>query len=304
MTSFLLNVTRSAFALGERISPRLTGWIAFNLFRRTANPEKMSDRERKAVESARALMVSARRHWLTTRYGRIAAHEYRPDHWSREYPTVLVVHGWQSRSEHMASLCAYLCGRGYRVISIDLPGHGRSSGRKLDMARAVAAVRESELWFGPFVAGVGHSFGSAVLASAMSGLVRGFEPVSFDRLALISSPSAMAPVFEGFGKFVGLGQKSQKWMNEQVRIIAGLPIEMFDIPAVLAGLKTPVSVVHCRDDKELPIDYARLIGAAGDHVSVHEVEGLGHRRIIANEGVHQIVSDFLDSNAEEIRIAA
>ncbi|WP_432288344.1 alpha/beta fold hydrolase [Aminobacter sp. BA135] len=58
---------------------------------------------------------------------------------------------------------------GMRVISLDLPGHGGSLGRALDMAKAVEAATLAGQWFGPFEAIVGHSFGGAVAVNAAAG---------------------------------------------------------------------------------------------------------------------------------------
>ena len=54
--------------------------------------------------------------------------------------TVLVVHGGGSRTEHMLPVIEALRSSGRAVVAIDLPEHGASSGRQLDMALAVEAV--------------------------------------------------------------------------------------------------------------------------------------------------------------------
>ena len=92
--------------------------------------------------------------------------------------TVLVLHGWASRTEHMKSLIEGFLAAGYRVVSLDLPGHGGSSGRRLTMASAVDAVQVAGQWFGPFAAAIGHSFGGAVALNAAAGSVKGIPPLA------------------------------------------------------------------------------------------------------------------------------
>ena len=139
MASVGFLLIRSAFTLVEQIAPRLTGRAAFELFCRTPNPERVSPREARVLERAAPFMADARRHWLTTRSGCVVAHDFRGPA-GRDAPTVLVIHGWRSRTEHMRLVIEALRGEGFRVIALDLPGHGASPGRRLNMAIAVAAA--------------------------------------------------------------------------------------------------------------------------------------------------------------------
>ena len=45
MASFGVKVIRTAFGLAEHVAPRLAGRVAFELFARTPDPEKMSPGE-------------------------------------------------------------------------------------------------------------------------------------------------------------------------------------------------------------------------------------------------------------------
>ena len=88
---------------------------------------------------------------------------------------MLVIHGWASRTEYMKPLIESYRDAGYRVVALDLPGHGHSSGRRLTMLHALDAARVAGEWFGPFAAIVGHSFGGAVAANAVAGTVKGIH---------------------------------------------------------------------------------------------------------------------------------
>ena len=54
-------------------------------------------------------------------------------------------HGWRSRTEHMRLLIEGFRAAGLRVIAIDLPGHGKSSGRRLHLANAVARAQAADV---------------------------------------------------------------------------------------------------------------------------------------------------------------
>ena len=185
----------------------LAGRVAFELFCRTPNPNKLGERERKAVERAAGLLAEARRHCLTTRTGNVTAFEFRPARPAKALGTVLVIHGWASRTEHMKPLIESFRDAGYRVVALDLPGHGHSSGRRLTMLHALDAARVAGEWFGPFAAIVGHSFGGAVAVNAVAGSVKGIPPLAAERLVLIAAPSSMPALFEDFARLLNVGPK-------------------------------------------------------------------------------------------------
>jgi pimeloyl-ACP methyl ester carboxylesterase len=285
MASFQHKVIRSLFRAGEHLAPNLTGRAAFELFCRTPNPKNQSDRERRVVQQAARFMAEARRHHLTTRHGRVMAFDFRPEGGGRPLGTVLVIHGWQSRTEHMKAVVEGFREAGYRVLALDLPGHGQSSGRRLNMAIAVDAARTAGEWFGPFAAIVGHSFGGAVAVNAVVGSVAGIAPVETQRLVLISTPSSMPVLFEDFGRFLNLGPRAQTAIAAQVERVAGRPLEDFVGAEQLRTLEVPTLVIHAPDDREISPDNANAFAGAGPHVKLHWAKGLGHRRILADPDV-------------------
>lgn len=282
---------RSAFTLAEQIAPRLTGRAAFALFCRTPDPARVSPREAEVLRTAAPFMAEARHHWLATRHGCVVAHDFRSAA-GQGAPVVLVVHGWGSRSEHMRSIVESLRAEGFRVIALDLPGHGASPGRRLNMAVAVAAVRSAADWFGPFAALVGHSFGGAVILNAVAGSVNGIAPVVAKRLVLVSAPSSMPAVFEDFGRFLGLGTRAQTALAAEVERVTGHPLEDFVGAEQLRINAIPTLAIHAPDDKEVPFEEARRFEASGAHVRLLRVPGRGHRRILADDEVAAAVSRF------------
>ena len=137
MASIGLKVIRGVFGAAEHIAPRLTGRAAFELFCRTPNAKALTDGERRAVDRAAEFMAEARHHRLKTATGCVMVHEFRPEPGRAVAGTVLVVHGWRSRTEYMRALIEGYRAAGYRVASLDLPGHGQSRGRRLNMVNAV-----------------------------------------------------------------------------------------------------------------------------------------------------------------------
>ncbi|MGX9178032.1 alpha/beta hydrolase [Mesorhizobium sp. BHbdii] len=298
MASFGLKVIRGVFAAAEHVAPRLTGRAAFELFCRTPNAKVLSDGERRAVDRAAGFMAEARHHRLKAKNGCVMVHEFRPEPGRRAAGTVLVIHGWRSRTEYMRTLIEGYRDAGYKVVSLDLPGHGQSQGRRLTLVSAVEAARLTGEWFGPFVAVVGHSFGGAVAANAVVGSVKNIPPLAAERLVLIAAPSSLPAIFDDFSRMLSVGPRSQVAMADRVERIAGRPLHEFVGDRQLASTPVPTLVIHAPDDREVSADHARLYAGAGDHVRLYWADGLGHRRILADRGVVERAIGFVAEHRE------
>lgn len=293
MASLAQASIRALFGTIEHLAPRLAGQWAFALFCRTPNPEKTSPKEKKAIEAAAPFMAQARRHFLASRAGQtVVAHEFPAEGELHRTRAALVIHGWRSRADHMRGVVAVLRDLGFTVVAVDLPGHGQSSGRRLNMADAVAAIQAAERQFGPFEVIAGHSFGGAVAVNAVSGSIAGIEPISANRLVLISAPSSIPGVLSMFSDAIGLGPKSRKALADQIERVAGRPLEAFISARQLAETGIPALVIHAPDDKEVPVREARAYGAAGENVRLFLADGLGHRRILADKQILSRVASF------------
>jgi pimeloyl-ACP methyl ester carboxylesterase len=302
MASFGLKVIRGVFAAAEHLAPRLTGRAAFELFCRTPNAKILSDGERRAIDRAAGFMAEARHHRLKTKNGCVMVHEFRPEPGRRAAGTVLVIHGWRSRTEYMRTLIEGYRDAGYKVVSLDLPGHGQSQGRRLTLVSAVEAARLTGEWFGPFVAVVGHSFGGAVAANAVVGSVKNIPPLAAERLVLIAAPSSLPAIFNDFSRMLSVGPRSQAAMADRVERIAGRPLHEFVGDRQLAQTPVPTLVIHASDDREVSADHARLYAGAGDHVRLYWADGLGHRRILADRGVVERAVGFVAEHREPVSL--
>lgn len=302
MASFGLKVIRGVFGAAEHVAPRLSGRAAFELFCRTPSVKALSDGERRAVDRAAGFMAEARHHRLKTKAGCVMVHEFRPEPGRASAGTVLVIHGWRSRTEYMRALIEGFRKDGYRVASLDLPGHGQSLGRRLNMVNAVEATRVAADWFGPFKAIVGHSFGGAVAANAIAGSIKGIQPVAAERLVLVAAPSSLPAIFADFSRMLNIGPRSQIAMADRVEKLAGRPLHEFTGDRQLAQRPVPTLVIHAPDDREVSADHATRYAGAGDHVRLHWAGGLGHRRILADKGVVERAVGFITDHRESARL--
>lgn len=290
MASAVEKVTRLALGQGGRLFPGLAGRLAFELFCRTADPAKPGKGEAAAIARAAPLMTEAHTIRVQTSLGHVAVH------WFAAHAPVkgraLVLHGWRSRTDFMAKMIRSLADSGWAVAAIDLPGHGQSSGRALNVklgVEAVAIVNES---FGPFDLAVGHSFGGVVAVNAAVGGIKAFEPVPFSNIAVIASPNSMPSLFRSVGRRLGLREKAQGAFEGQVERVAGHKVETYVMSEQLRRFDGQVLVLHAPDDAEVAFADAEAMATAGSHVTLVPIAGAGHRRIIADQRVFEALKAF------------
>lgn len=285
-------VTRLILGQGGRLFPGLAGRAAFELFCRTADPRRPGAKERAAIDRAAPVMAEARHHLMKTQAGCVMAHQFRAKPGIHRMGRALVIHGWGSRTDLMAGMIDDLTRHGWDVIGVDLPGHGGSSGRRLNLKLGVEAVQAVADWFGPFDLIVGHSFGGAVGVNAVTGAIAGTRPLPAARLVTISAPSSMPQLFTGVGRFFGLGRRAQAAMEARIQKIAGRPLRDFVSAGLIKAFDGDVLVIHAPDDREVAFSEALAMEKAGRHVSLVRAEGLGHRRIVNDPGVFKAIRDF------------
>lgn len=291
MPSLSQKVIHFGFDVAGRIAPVTTGRAAFRLFATTPSRKPGSVKARAALEEAQPLMAQAKRLDLPINNSRIATWHF-PAEGKGTGETVLVTHGWGARTEHMLDIITALRRAGWSVVALDLPGHGASGGRTLQMAMAVEAVDAARRQYGHFAMMLGHSFGGAVVLNAAVGSVAGIPANPADRITLISAPNDLPSVFNWFADLLGLRPGSRQAFFDRVEQITGRPLASFFGTVQMAKLARPALVIHARDDKELSSDNARGFATAGSHVEVLWADGYGHRRILKAPEVIGAVTQF------------
>ncbi|MCL6708123.1 alpha/beta fold hydrolase [Pseudomonas sp. R2.Fl] len=298
MPSFLLQVTRLGFGGLGAVAPGLAGSLAFSLFCRTPSRRPAGAKARQTFAEGEARLAGAERIAIGTNKGEVMTYRLKGAPAARR---VLVVHGWGSRAEYLSALAAGLHEVGLEVVVLDLPGHGRSYGRTLDMRMAAEAIAATEAQLGPFDAAVGHSFGGAALMTAAGGIFPGAGHIVAPKLAVIGAPSEIIEVFRDFSAMLRLSPVVQHRLVAHAERVAGIPLRDFDTIDVARRLGRPMLVVHAEDDKEVGAHHARRYDGLGDHVRLLWANGHGHRRIVSAPEVIEAVAGFvLDEDAGDM----
>lgn len=206
--------------------------------------------------------------------------------WGEGGPRVLALHGWEGRAAQFRRLGEALAARGYQLVALDAPAHGRSPGTDADPVVFADALSEAAAELGPLHAVIGHSMGGASALLALAGGLRA------ERAVVIAAPAAFAPVLLGIGRRLGLPGTAMNRFLELMERRTGRPLSALDIESFAPDLAGPRLVVHDREDRVIPFEHAariaRRLGA-----SLLETSGLGHRDILRAEPVVDRVAGFL-----------
>lgn len=202
-------------------------------------------------------------------------------------PAVLALHGWRGRPTQFRPLAANLLERGFRTISIDGPGHGRSAGEHATPRLYGELLMEVAKFAGGAPAVVGHSFGGAALGAA---LAFGFRP---SRIVIVSSPTRVSRMPFAFAKAAGLPARAMPHYWRLLEQDAGRPLAELDLVATGPGCDIPALLVHDRQDAVIPYADAEALAALWPELEVMTTEGLGHRDILGHEAVLQRITAFI-----------
>ncbi len=300
LSKAIVALIRFAFGTASRIAPELTGRAAFRLFCTTFEPRKKSAQHEKRLQSARNLFKRGKAHAISYRGGSIIAFEFMPTEADKrtstaenKTETIWLVHGWQSQSLLMNHFVEPLLAEGFRVISIDLPGHGESSGRTFHLPLAVSALHAVQSELGEVDMILSHSLGGAVAATAIAGTLPAHSEIAVKKLVLISSPDSMLKIFDDFANMVGLNESARTTLHSRVTELSGKTTDAFNTGLQLASLSNELLVIHAPDDKEVPFSEAESIARQNPRATLLPVPGLGHRRIIAADNVVNACVEFL-----------
>lgn len=291
MPSFAIKVTRAGFSVLGRVSPDIAARLAFRLFCVTPSRKPKGDKAKAVFAAGEQRLSLAERITLPTSSGFVSA--YRLSSREAAPRRVLVVHGWGARAEYLMDIASGLQASGAEVVLLDLPGHGRSSGRLLDMRRAAEAIVVAQAQFGPFDGAVGHSFGGASLMTASGGIFGCVPAFNAGRTVLIGSPSRITDVMRDFADHVGLGSAVRELLATYSQTMTGAPVEAYDAVPIARRLDRPLLVIHAEDDKEVRVEHAKRYLGISDKVQHLWANGYGHRRIVSAPEVIAATSRFL-----------
>ena len=211
--------------------------------------------------------------------------------WGEAGPVVLAQHGWRGRPTQFGRIAAALVPRGYRVVALDAPGHGVSTGLRASTRILADTLHAAAAELGAVRAVIGHSFGGAAAGIAVS------EGLVTTRVVLIASPTQVSAMLARMGRDLGLPAAARRELAAWLDRHAGRPIAELDLVQLGAQLGGTALIVHDEDDEIIPVAEARLLESAWPAAAKLYTRGLGHRELLAAPEVVAAIRDFVDGSA-------
>jgi pimeloyl-ACP methyl ester carboxylesterase len=202
-------------------------------------------------------------------------------------PAVLLAHGWGGHAAQMRRFVYPLLTAGYRVVAFDQPAHGVSGGRITglpDFAEVLARVARRS---GRVHALVAHSLGAAAAALA---LARGLH---VPRAVLIGASLDVFGYSRRFARWYWIPDRVRTVMEAAIEERFGLPWAELDMAKLAPRIGAQALVVHDRDDRLVPWRKGEAFARQWPGARLLVTRGLGHSRILADEGVARAAADFI-----------
>jgi alpha-beta hydrolase superfamily lysophospholipase len=214
-----------------------------------------------------AFHATARRRRLHTPSGSVETCE-----WAGSGPTVLIVHGWISHSGRFAALINALRQRGFRVVTFDAPGHGRSGGHRADLITFRTAIETVAREFGPVDALVSHSFG-ALAAAVWLGHTTLPPPRA---VVFVGMMRSLDYLIESFIIVMQLRADVTARLHALMTRHYGVEPGQLSARALAPHIRMPVLLVHGGIDDLVPSAHAGEIAALLDDARTLIVPGQRH----------------------------
>lgn len=280
-TPFPLRVIQWAFPKVEKVAPKLAEKWAWKLFFtpfRFPTPSK----EQGVVDKANKFTFEAEGYT-------IQGYE-----WGSGDKTIMLLHGWSGRATQWREFIGPLNENGYKVVAIDGPGHGKSSGKMTDIIRFGKVLKEVFNKYPKIDSMITHSFGGA---ATMFGIQNGL-PVK--RMVNIGTPTDGDYIIADFLRRINASSQSGDRFKQNIINNFGKTFDAFSVKETIKSASdTDLLMIHDRLDKEVPVQHSIDLHEANPATELIITEGLGHMRILRDS---QVIASTISFIKEEVGV--
>ncbi|MGJ3256187.1 MAG: alpha/beta fold hydrolase [Alcanivorax sp.] len=210
--------------------------------------------------------------------------------WQGGDEAALFVHGWSGRATQMSSFIDAVDANRYTRYALILPGHGPQADGPAHVGDFIAAIRLAlDFIGGPVSVALGHSMGAGALAHVAT------QENRIERLVLIAGPAEFRGMVNNFASFLHLGQRARRQLLQKMAARVGIGFDALNIARLGKQIRGPVLLIHDAGDREIPFAEALRLQKAIPEATLHQTQGLGHRKVLRDAAVIDTVKAFSDS---------
>ncbi len=202
-------------------------------------------------------------------------------------PAVLLVHGWGGRASQFSGFVEPLLEAGFRVVAMDFPAHGESTGRRTNLVDMAGALRTLSRRLGTVAGVVTHSMGAAAVAHAIND---GFDT---DRLVFVASPADMTEQSKRIAAQHGVTETVRFRMQRKIEDRLGVPWRHLNVPQAGRTAQSDLLVIHDREDRQVDWSDGVKIAQGWAGSRMVSTSGLGHNRILNDDDIIRQSVDFV-----------
>lgn len=211
--------------------------------------------------------------------------------WNRGgYRKALIVHGFNSSVAKFDRYIKPLIQKGYEVLAFDAPGHGFSTGKKLNAVVFKDMIIYIHKEYGPVSSFMGHSFGGLAICLALEEI-----PHTVDtHVVLIAPATESKTAIDTFFSFMRLSHDVRKEFDDYIFRLRNRPPAWYSASRAVENLKASILWCHDEDDTLTPwTDAKKVMDKKNQNISFIVTKGLGHRRIYRDNKIFQAIIEFL-----------
>ena len=201
---------------------------------------------------------------------------------------MILMHGWSGRATQFYKIIEAMVNEGYHVFSIEGPGHGESKQRQTSMIQFVDALEVIIEEFGPIEISIGHSLGGMAVFNAFE---RKHLPLK--KAIIIGAPANVRNVVNDFAEAVAAGPKVAQGIIDRIETNFEVDIQHVSTDYLAQLHNPPGLIIHDEQDIDVDVSNARAMAKVWTNAKLIISDGLGHRRILEDEGVIKRIIDFL-----------
>ncbi len=210
-------------------------------------------------------------------------------------PVVLLMHGWESRSTHMAAMAQQVAAQGFQAIALDFTAHGLSEGRTSgfeDMYKDIDALQTHVLkHISPNIhAMVGHSGGGFCMMAN-----RLLNTLTIKNFVVIASPVMPHPAVEGIQKALKASNGVIQLVKENIASTFNTNWATLENGYVYRPCSNKERLLLIFDHKDKVVNHtdAEVIQQHFQQAKIYKTKDLGHTHMLWDQGVIDQVCNFI-----------